>query len=128
MNTITNVNELSVLLTNKLNKVNTVYGDSPQVRNYLIDRSKQTQKGDLTIPYVLLEDDLQTTQAWSSIAAKFSSNTMKTIPANMQVGKDYIMYRENNVTDITTPDYGDYFRYDLLLLQGTTRDTFHVCM
>ena len=36
LNTITNVNGLSVLLTNKLNKVNTVYGDSPQVRNYLI--------------------------------------------------------------------------------------------
>jgi hypothetical protein len=111
LNTITNVNELSVLLTNKLNKVNTVYGDSPQVREYLSNRSKETQKGDLTVPYILDDDDLTTTKAWSNIAAKFSSNCMKTIPANLQVGKDYIMYKDNNVTDITTPEYGDYFNY-----------------
>lgn len=121
LNTITNVNELSVLLTNKLNKVNTVYGDSPDVREYLTDRSKQTQKGDLIVPYILDNDDLTTTKAWSFIAAKFSSNTLKTIPANLQIGKDYLMYKDNSVTDTTTADYGDYFNY---LHSGTNPTRF----
>ncbi len=121
LNTITNVNELAVLLTNKLNRVNTISGDNTQTRRYLQDRSKQTQKGDLIIPYIIQDKVVNGDKAWTNIARKFSSNTMKTVPANLQVGKDYIMYKKNLIIDTDTKEYGDYFNY---LHSGTNPTRF----